>query len=104
MTDEQWIASHWIGKRVKQTAVSDPEYARNIGRESTVLEAFVDEKGHMHVRTEDGMWCPVSLLSIIQACGNYQRMGCDTDQDGKRVNPESCYVCGCSEKQHARKA
>ena len=45
---------------------------------------------------------PDKLLPPSLTCSHYQRMGCTEDQDGKAVNPESCYVCGMSATAHRK--
>jgi hypothetical protein len=37
-----------------------------------------------------------------QACRRYDRMGCDRDELGDPVNPDSCFVCGMMEKDHGK--
>ena len=61
-TDE---SSSFIGLRIEQVRCCSPEYAYLVGRKGTVEEAFTDEKGNIHVRTEDGVWCPVSLIATL---------------------------------------
>ncbi len=55
----------WVGKQVEQVRAEAPEYQKHVGRKGTVEEAFEDEKGQIHVKTDDGMWCPVRLLSTL---------------------------------------
>lgn len=56
----------WVGKRVEQVRAEAPEYQKYVGRQGTVDDAIVDEKGQAHVRTkEDGVWCPVRLIATI---------------------------------------
>lgn len=51
-----------VGAVVKQVRCEAPEYQRFVGRVSKVVETFVDEKGNLHVHTEDGVWCPARLV------------------------------------------
>lgn len=43
---------------------------------------------------------PALGSDVNQACGNYQPMGCDTNQYGEKVHPQSCYVCGMFKNDH----
>lgn len=55
-----------VGRTVKQVRTNVPGLERVIGRTGTVAEAFLDEKGAIHVKTrEDGVWCPVSLCEVL---------------------------------------
>lgn len=51
-----------IGKRVVQARCDAPEFQRFVGRRGAVQETLVDEKGNLHARTDDGVWCPARLL------------------------------------------
>lgn len=57
-------AKGFIGKRVEQVRCSSPEYQKFVGRKSTVVDAFTDEKGVIQVETDDGVWCPFHLLAV----------------------------------------
>ena len=51
---DKWIEKQWMGRFVKQI---------DSGRMSKVVETLWDEKGALHIRTEDGYWSPaVNLL------------------------------------------
>jgi hypothetical protein len=63
---ETWTAESWVGARIEQVRAEAPEYQKYVGRKGTVDDALVDETGQAHVRTrEDGMWCPVRLVSVL---------------------------------------
>ena len=62
---DPWIASHWMGKTVKQVSSCDGPLAPVIGRTSIVVEAMFDEKGALHCLTQDGHWCPAARLEIV---------------------------------------
>jgi hypothetical protein len=53
-----------IGRRVRQTSATVPECQKFVGREATVQSAFEDEKGALQVQTNDGVWCPLALLTL----------------------------------------
>lgn len=54
-----------IGVKVVQARCDSPEFQKHVGRIGTATEAFVDEVGNLHVKTEeDGLWCPFRLLDI----------------------------------------
>ena len=54
----------FVGMRIEQVRCESPEYAHFVGRKGTVSEAFLDEKGQVHVKTEeDGVWCPARLVA-----------------------------------------
>lgn len=56
----------FVGMRVEQVRCEAPEYQKFVGRKGTVSEAFTDEKGQVHVKTEeDGVWCPARLVAGI---------------------------------------
>lgn len=55
----------FVGLRVEQVRATLPECQKFVGRKGTVEEAFTDEKGNIHVKTDDGVWCPVSLIAVI---------------------------------------
>lgn len=67
-----WIASQWIGKTVRQWVETFPERegcgkgnARSEHlRTSVVTETLWDEKGALHIHTADGYWCPARLLEV----------------------------------------
>ncbi len=42
-----------------------PEFQKFVGRKGTVEEAITDEKGQVHVKTDDGVWCPARLVAVI---------------------------------------
>jgi hypothetical protein len=54
-----------MGRRVRQTSTNLPECQKFVGREATVQNAFEDEKGAVHVHTNDGVWCPLALLTLL---------------------------------------
>lgn len=56
---------NFIGQTVEQVRCDAPEYSKFVGRRSKVVEAFEDEKGQTHVKTEDGVWCPLRLVAIV---------------------------------------
>lgn len=56
-----------VGALVKQVRVDNPEYQRFVGRQSKVVETFLDEKGNLHVHTEDGVWCPARLVEEVDS-------------------------------------
>lgn len=65
---------------------------------------------------DERLWCTLeatieaSLLRVCRgldlkepagdACRNFDAWGCTFDQDGRRVDPRSCRVCGGTEAQH----
>ncbi len=55
----------FVGKRIEQVRAEAPEWQKYVGRQGVVDAEFDDEKGQRHVRTEDGMWCPARLVSVI---------------------------------------
>ena len=55
----------FIGKLVRQV-IADPAFEHLIGRESRVIETFEDENGKGHAKTEDGIWCPIERLEIVE--------------------------------------
>ncbi len=55
----------FLGKKIEQVRASAPEFEHRIGRKGTVIDAFMDEKGNYHVQTDDGVWCPVALIAVI---------------------------------------
>lgn len=81
MTHEsnEWIASHWQGKTVKQT----DGFPALIGRTGIVKETMWDEKGALHclmsptpyrielavkhcsINSVHDWWCPASMLTIL---------------------------------------
>ncbi len=58
-------AKEFIGLRVEQVRCSSPEYQKFVGRKATVVDAFTDEKGTIHIETDDGVWCPFFLLAVL---------------------------------------
>lgn len=54
-----------ISQTVEQVRCDSSEYSKFIGRRSKVVETLEDEKGQTHVQTEDGVWCPLRLVSIV---------------------------------------
>ena len=58
--------TQYIGQIVKQVATNLPDNEKFIGRQSKVVDAFTDEKGQTHLQTEDGVWCPLSLMVVIE--------------------------------------
>lgn len=61
---DNWIASNWMNKTVKQVSSSDLN-DKSIGRVSVVVETMFDENGALHCKTKDGYWCPASRLEIV---------------------------------------
>ena len=53
-----------VGRTVKQMT-SDPGFENHIGRGGKVVDSFVDEKRALHVKTEDGTWCPARHLKFV---------------------------------------
>jgi len=53
------------GRRVRQTSATLPDCQKFVGREATVQDAFEDEKGAVQVQTNDGVWCPLALLMLV---------------------------------------
>jgi hypothetical protein len=62
MNDE---SQSFVGLTVEQVRCAAPDYQHMIGRQGRVLEAFTDEKGQIHLMTDDGVWCPLRLCSVI---------------------------------------
>ncbi len=58
-------AKRFIGLKVEQVRCEAPEYQRFVGRQGVVVEAFEDEKGNIHCKTDDGVWCPSFLLGVL---------------------------------------
>jgi hypothetical protein len=56
-----------IGLKVKQFATNTPECQGHVGRVSVVIGAFCDENDNMHVLTEDRIWCPSTLLEVVES-------------------------------------
>jgi len=63
MPNENDSASSFIGLQVEQVRCEDPIYQSYVGRKGLVVDAFTDEKGQVHVRTDDGIWCPARLVA-----------------------------------------
>jgi RNase P/RNase MRP subunit p29 len=59
------IRNEWVGLKVEQVRYEHPEYASCVGRTGTVVDSTVDEKGQVHLLTDDNMWCPLRLMSVI---------------------------------------
>lgn len=56
----------FIGLSIEQVRCDSSEYQRFVGRKGTVEEAFIDEKGQIHLKTkEDGVWCPLHLCAVV---------------------------------------
>lgn len=55
----------WIGKRIEQVRCEAPEFQKFVGRKGTVDDVITDEKGQVHLKTEDGVWCPARLVSVL---------------------------------------
>ena len=55
----------WIGKRVEQVKASEIAFQFHVGRVATVVESFTDEKDQIHIKTDDGIWCPAGLVIPI---------------------------------------
>lgn len=64
-----------VGKTIRQVRVADNEYAKFLGRIATVVEAMKDEKGNVHVHTDDGVWCPISLIEVIETGASLADLG-----------------------------
>ena len=58
-----------VGLQVKQIAcpTTVPECKKFVGRVSVVDSAFYDENNTMHVHTVDGIWCPSTLLEVVES-------------------------------------
>lgn len=41
-------------------------------------------------------------VPFSEACINYQPWACAQDAEGKDVDPSSCYVCGCTKREHRK--
>lgn len=54
----------FVGLRVEQVRCVAPEFQRFVGRRGITTDAIIDEKGTIHVQTDDGVWCPFSLLAV----------------------------------------
>jgi hypothetical protein len=72
-----------VGTLVKQVRCDSPEYQHFVGRQSRVTEAFVDEKGNLHVHTEDNVWCPARLVEPVFN----QATDLDLNPDTQRSQP-----------------
>lgn len=55
----------FLGLKVEQVRCAAPEFERFVGRRGIVTDAIVDEKGTVHVQTDDGVWCPFYLLAVL---------------------------------------
>ena len=53
---DAWIVKSWMFKNVRQI---------ESGRIGKVEETRFDEKGALHCRTDDMIWCPASKLDIL---------------------------------------
>lgn len=53
-----------LGKKIEQIACSAPAFRRFIGRKAIVIQEKTDEKGAVHILTDDGIWCPIGLIRI----------------------------------------
>ncbi len=58
-------ARSFIGLKVEQVRCVSPEYQKFVGRKGVVVESFEDEKGNIHCKTDDGVWCPSFLLAVL---------------------------------------
>jgi hypothetical protein len=64
--DQDDVSRGFVGARIEQVRCEAPEYRKFVGRKGTVSEAFLDEKGQVHVKTEeDGVWCPARLVAVL---------------------------------------
>ena len=55
----------FIGVTIEQVRCENRDYQHLVGRKGVVKDAIVDEKGQIHLETEDGMWCPLRLCSVL---------------------------------------
>jgi hypothetical protein len=56
----------WVGRRIEQVRCEAPEFQKFVGRRGTVKDVITDEKGQVHLQTEeDGVWCPARLVATI---------------------------------------
>ena len=65
MNKTEDVAAEFVGKTAEQVCCETPEYQHLVGRKSLVEEVLVDEKGQIHIRTADGIWCPLRLCSML---------------------------------------
>lgn len=56
------FAQLFVGIHIMQIEVTSVEFAHNIGRKGVITDAILDEKGNTHLQTDDGVWCPLSLV------------------------------------------
>lgn len=65
MHEETWIGNLILGRNIKQIATNMPGSGNHlIGRVSVVHGTMFDEKGVLHINTEDGYWCPAHLMQL----------------------------------------
>ena len=57
--------SDFLENILKGKKVMDSTIDTTSCRESTVAELFFDENGKLHIKTENGWWCPAVNLSIV---------------------------------------
>lgn len=94
---EVWVRSVAVTADSKQEAIdkiATGEVSNNFAGEQ--VENGIE---YSHTLGAD-TWTIAEDEKWVAACGNYQRMGCTEDQDGRTVSPESCYVCGMQKKDH----
>lgn len=74
-------AKDWEGLTVKQVRYEVPEGRKFVGRVAVVREACDDEKGEIHVYTNDDIWCPARLMEVVDSstelCGGVQTLSED---------------------------
>lgn len=86
-----------IGDQVKQNRCRHSYDSTFVGRESKIVNMFVDENGTTHVKTEDGIWCPIDLLDKVEVAqpekaandyvlGHLQALAADAEQIAIKVN------------------
>ncbi len=62
---DKWIEGLWLNKRVTQVVACEG-FEHEIGRESVVVETFWDQRGQLHCKTQDGVWCPALRLRHVR--------------------------------------
>jgi hypothetical protein len=89
---ERIVKIHWPAEPGRPAVNCRVKFSRRDGVPSVEVCSVDDE-------------VKVEVLTVsrppAEACRRYQRMGCDEDEDGQSVDPESCYVCRMSESDHA---
>ena len=79
----------WEGRTVKQVRCEMPEARKFVGRVVRVVEAISDEKGDIHLLTNDDIWCPARLMEVVEPtsdlCGGIQH---NEEDEGPTSQPE----------------